>query len=430
MGIEKVVNISISRQTAGVTQAGFGIPLILGPNKANANVGTYTTLAAVAEDFSTSDAEYLMAQKIFSQTPRPPVIKIAKTSTEVAQVNILTPDVTVQAIAHFIVTIDGVDYDFTSDIDPTATEVVTGLKALINADADCPVDATGATTLILTAKQSGVPFTIEASANLDNVENTANVGIATDILSVVDKDNTWYFLELTSKTEHVVLEAAKTIEAMTKLLIVRNDDAAGRTAATDDLLSQLKALNYFRTAVMYHTKPTQYADAGLVGRCAPLPPGSETWAYKTIAGVEADQFTDGEINNLDTKNANYYITMGGISVTVNGKVSGGEYIDIIRFIDWLQARMAERIYGTITSVDKIPYTDGGITVVENDMRAVLEAGVKAGGIASSQDYTITVPKAIEISPADKAARRLTGLKFTAKLAGAIHAVEITGNVTL
>lgn len=72
-------------------------------------------------------------------------------------------------------TIGGVDYVFTSDGTPTATEVVTGLKALINADSGCPATATGTTTLILTDKSDpGDTFTYSGSANLTQADTTAS----------------------------------------------------------------------------------------------------------------------------------------------------------------------------------------------------------------------------------------------------------------
>ncbi|NEM18778.1 DUF3383 domain-containing protein, partial [Escherichia coli] len=40
----------------------------------------------------------------------------------------------------------------------------------------------------------------------------------------------------------------------------------------------------------------------------------------------------------------------------------------------------------------------------------------------------TVPRASSYSSQQKATRKATGIKFTARLAGAIHAVEITGTL--
>ncbi len=61
------------------------------------------------------------------------------------------------------------------------------------------------------------------------------------------------------------------------------------------------------------------------------------------------------------------------------------------------------------------------------MNGVLELGV-ANTIISS-DYTITVPAAADVPAADKAARILRNMRFSAKLVGAIHKAEIDGTLT-
>lgn len=69
-------------------------------------------------------------------------------------------------------TIGGTVYQFTSDGTPTAAEVVTGLKALINADGPLPVTASGTTTLILTGDVSGDSFSYSGTANLTQADTT------------------------------------------------------------------------------------------------------------------------------------------------------------------------------------------------------------------------------------------------------------------
>lgn len=426
--IDKIVDVQISRQTQSVAQAGFGVPLIIGPNApfANTEVRTYFSLSAVLEDFAEVDAEYIMASKIFGQDVRPEKIKIGLTTTPVAQVVTLTPNVASQAVQDYEVTINGQVFSFESDADPTAAEVVTGLIALINA-ASQPVTASGTTTLVLTADVAGESFTYASSTNLPAVLTTPNNGIASDIQNAVNIDNEWYFLLTTATSDLVVKEAAKKIETLSKLYMFINADSDVMTGVDTDLVSELGALNYDRTGVFYtKANVASRGDAGLVGRVAPLDPGSETWAFKTIRNVVADTYLEGEEVNLDAKNANYYTNKAGLDITINGKNVSGEYIDVMRFIDFLTARMGEKVFGTIAASDKVPFTDAGIAIIESDMRSVLELGIRVGGIS---EFTVTVPKAVNISAADKAARVLRGMNFTAKLTGAIHKTEIRGTVT-
>jgi hypothetical protein len=88
--------------------------------------------------------------------------------------------------------------------------------------------------------------------------------------------------------------------------------------------------------------------------------------------------------------------------------------------------------------DKVPYTDDGIALIEARIRQALELGQDRGGIAPTEydedgnenlGFTIEVPLASNISANQKASRVLTDVKFTARLAGAIHVVEIYGSLT-
>lgn len=438
MGIESIVNVQISLQTQGVTRAGFGIPLILGPNAGFSGIRTYSSLTGVAADFATSTDEYKMARAIFSQAPRPTQVKIRDISTPVVQVNTITPDVTVQEVFAYEVTINGELFSFTSDATPTAAEVVTGLIALINASSQ-PVTASGTTTLILTSDSAGLGFTVAVGARLANVPTTPNVGISTDILAAVQEDANWYALLTTNHDDVTIKDAAATIEALRKIYLVRDDSSDIKTAVTTDILSFLKNKTYLRTGILWSGTPNDMGDAAWEGRVLPLDPGSETWAFKTLAGVTVDSLTDSEQNFLDGKNGNYYIQVAGINITKNGKMAGGEYIDVVRFRDWLQARIEEDVFAILANSDKVPYTDGGIAIIESALRKVLREGQQVGGIIPDfvndsnvlvPGFTVTVPSAADISDSDKASRTLRDVEFTAQLAGAIHAVEIFGVITL
>lgn len=89
--------------------------------------------------------------------------------------NVITLIMANVPIAIYEQIINGIIYSFTSDGTPTATEVVTGLKNLIDNDLSSQVVASGTTTLILTSKVAGTAFTYSGSANLTEVLTTANV---------------------------------------------------------------------------------------------------------------------------------------------------------------------------------------------------------------------------------------------------------------
>ncbi|MDR3165435.1 MAG: DUF3383 domain-containing protein [Synergistaceae bacterium] len=182
----------------------------------------------------------------------------------------------------------------------------------------------------------------------------------------------------------------------------------------------------------------RYVHVAAVAKCLAYSAGSETWKFKQLASVVPSELTSTKSDALEAAHLNCYAEYGGRNITMNGQVTAGEWIDVIRFRDWLQDDMQYRIYNLLIMNTKVPYTNPGIALVENQMIASLKAGQAAGGIAPDEfdsngnlnpGYTVTVPNSMDLSASQKASRALTGCKFSARLAGAIHAVTVNGELT-
>ena len=107
---------------------------------------------------------------------------------------------------------------------------------------------------------------------------------------------------------------------------------------------------------------------------------------------------------------------------------------MIRFRDWLKAEMQINVFNALKTNRKVPYTDAGIGLIEGKMEETLLKGQTIGGIAGNEydeenlipGFTVTVPRATSLTEAERKSRKLPGCRFTARLAGAIHATEIEG----
>lgn len=181
-----------------------------------------------------------------------------------------------------------------------------------------------------------------------------------------------------------------------------------------------------------------YVHVALAAKCLSYDAGSETWANMVLNGITPASISSNVINTLKAQNLSYVIEVGGKIISQGGLTAAGEWIDIIRFRDWLQNDMAQRVCDLFIRNPKIPYTDTGITAVDNCMQAALKAGQVRGGIAESEydelgqevpGYKTWVPLASSLTSAERASRVLKNCKFSARLAGAIHMVEITGSLT-
>lgn len=165
--------------------------------------------------------------------------------------------------------------------------------------------------------------------------------------------------------------------------------------------------------------------------------GSETWVNKSLASVSMSKFTDTEIDTIDKDPASYYIQVGDTGLVQGGKVRAGEWIDVIRFRDWLKNDMQLRILNLLVKRPKVPYTDKGIGLVRNQMIASLKEGTRRGGIAEDQynsddelipGFTTSVPLAADLSDTQRKSRTLEDCTFSAILAGAIHVVNVNGSL--
>ena len=200
---------------------------------------------------------------------------------------------------------------------------------------------------------------------------------------------------------------------------------------TTSIAAILNNAGYARSFVLFNEDAaSDYPECAWFGAVLPLQPGSETWAFKTLNSISYSNLTTTQQNNALNKNCNVYQYIGGVGITQNGTVAVGEYIDIIRGIDWLTSTIQSYVYSILVNNPKIPYTDGGIASVQAQIMRALTLGVQNNFIAAEPPFTVTVPLAKNVSPTDKANRIFRNVVFNATLAGAIQAVKINGTVSV
>ncbi len=257
-------------------------------------------------------------------------------------------------------------------------------------------------------------------------------GTDTDYTSMYNRikniNNDFYAVLVIDIESADLLTLAQAIEADSKILAV-----GGNYIAFPDDLKDLKALKLFRTFFINtdvddEDGDLQALEAAWLGRMLPTQPGSSTWAYKELKSVIASDYSSSEISSLESDNANYYTTLGGLGTTLNGVMVNGEYIDIIRGLDWLDNLMKTNILTLFQTNPKIPYTNNGIGLIENSVRASLDEAVSNNVI--NDDYIVTTPDSADVSLTDKAARTLRNVNFTATLTGAIQRTVINGNISV
>ena len=263
----------------------------------------------------------------------------------------------------------------------------------------------------------------------------------------------WYALNLPSGADADHLAVAAYIEAASnKHLYGVNTQAAGALVSTDtaNIAYQLAQLKYKKTLVQYSSSST-FAVCSLLGRSITTNFNGNntviTLMFKQEPGIAAESINQTQANALAANKCNAFVNYNnGTSIIQNGVVCSGDFIDVITGTDWLAVDIQTNVYNLLyTSTTKIPQTDSGVhlivTTIESRCSQAVTNGLLAPGVWSSGGfgllnqgdflqkgfYVYANPLASQ-STSDRAARKAPPIQIAAKLAGAVHSVDIQINV--
>lgn len=432
--LSDIANVTIALNTTSVARANFGTQMITSPLASFAErVRTYSDFDATNPDNLPPILQTALSDA-FAQIPRPRQVKVGRLSILKAAI----APVDAVGLAVYSLKLGTTLISVTAAASPTTTTIATQLAAAINAAA-VGVTATAVAGVVeLVFIGAIIPVTTFTKIQWDVITSSATAGIlAADLGEIKLEDDAWYVLHLTERTTARVLLAAEWTEAQEKIFVTASQNSDILTPGiSTDVVSLLKASQYFRTAIAYHGKAnTEFADVAWASRVLTIPPGGETWALKKLASVTPDKLSATDRVTIFGKNGNtfeYYQT--SIALTGAGKVAGGEWIDIIRFRDYLKDLIQTNLVMLMINRDKIPYTDGGIQLLGNNLIGSLRTGQNVGGISPDEinaagdkvpGFNTTIPLSSEVDDITKASR-VVYLKFNARIAGAIHVTDVSG----
>lgn len=419
--LDQIVQITITRESTAVATTSFQIPLVLATfTNFSERTRTYTDITGVGEDFASTSNVHKIATKLFGQSSVgavPPSIVVGR-----RQVDTVTYTPTVADNTLYSVTLNGTPYTFTSGVGATATTIVTGLKAALGSPTGITV--TGTTTLILTTTVLGTPWSVIASTNLVGV-NTVTEDWVEALEAVEQENNVWYGIVSETHVSADQEALSDAINARRKLYGTSTADTVTPTTGITDIAYKLKAKTADRTFGIYlPTADTEFPEAAWMGAQLPYTPGSNDWDFKRAVGVTVSNLTDTQRVNLRGKDCNMYTTVAGVNIFQDGDTFGGSPIDEIVGIDWLYARLQEGVYFRLINSLKVPMTNPGLAIIENEIRSVLSQA-EANGLID-RGWQVTTPDVSTI-PANLRAQRTAGVfVFRARLAGSIRKVIING----
>ena len=443
-----IVNVDITLNTAGTTREGFGLPLFLAStDNFEERVRGYTSLTEVAEDFDENSAAYKAAKQLWSQTPKVTQLYIGRRAM---QYTVSIPDEVTESTDYSLTVAVGggvsQPFQYTAQTDDTAEVVLNQFKTQIEANPALKDNVTvsvsgsaGSATMIITKAGENDFVKVTTTAQTLSISATTADSASVALAAIETYSTDWYFIATEDRTSQFVTAMASEIQARRKIFFTASDDVKAlqgtELASATDVPAQLAKSKYTRTVCLWHhTASFDYPEMAYIAYGAPYDAGSIAWGNAQLTGVAASlqpanqrPLTSIQKSALDARSCNFIDLDGGVPVVRRGITSGGEWVDIIRGVDWLESDLKTSLRDLLINQKggKITYDDTGITRVRQVIETSLQRAVNRNFLST---YTVTVPKASQVSLADKKARILKDITFHGILAGAILDVDLKGTV--
>ena len=421
--IADVSNVTVNIADTRITRQGFGTILILDTLASSVftdRVKTYVDLASVAVDFVSTTKVYKAAAAIFAQERAPTEIKVGRHETG---------DASITTGLDAIAAEDDSFYCVVSPLKSSAqiveiaawTEAKSKIFMAQSSDAD-----------VITAVDTDIASLLQASSynrtaymwqhqKINDVTG-AVVVVASNVGTVTLVGHDLRVGAPVTFSNAAVVDAA--FDGNNTVASVVDDD--NYTVATD-VADATGTVDFFTGY--------NFPEAAWAGYMLPSDAGSETWKFKTLAGIQVTSTVHLSPSNEAIalgKSANLYTLLAGVGHTQQGEMASGRFIDITRGTDWIEARIEENIVTLLLNEPKIPYSDSGFTAFYTEIAQVLEQGITNNVLSvlldgSGDSYRIVIPKAADQSVGDRTARYLGGITAEVQLAGAVHSTSITVN---
>lgn len=484
LSVDRVVKVAVNLQPLAAGRRNFGVLCIAGDSAVIdglERLRSYTSIEGVADDFGTTDPEYLAALLYFSQSPKPSILYIARwvredspgllyggmATTTMETWTAITDGSMSLAIDGDAVALTSLDFHSATNMNGVASVINTALGS----DGDCTWDGT---KFIITSGTAGADSSVGyATSGASGTNVSALAGLTATLAydpvpgydaetpvqcaeTLADVSGEWYglmFAASTMPTDDQSMAVAGFIEAASKARVFGytvTDIRAKSAVYASDLFTRLKALSYDRSIGQYSTS-SPYAVASLLGRAFTVNFNANrsaiTLKFKTEPGIVAETITETEATALAAKNANVFVNYDNDTAIVQeGKVASGAYFDEVHGLDWLQNAIQTECFNLLyQSKTKVPQTESGVGQIVSTIAKVCREAINNGLIAPGvwnadgfgqlaqgdylpQGFYIYSQPIVDQAHSEREARKAPPIQVAAKLAGAVHFVDVAIDV--
>ncbi len=486
--VSRVVNVGVQMTPAGAQAQSLSDLLVLGTANVidpKERMRAYSDAASIGTEFGTSSDEYKCAQLWFQQTPQPTQLLLGRWIKTAIGGGLRAAPLTAgqQNIANFtgitsgafrfskdggaLTSVSSLNFSGAANLNAVAaiieaamsgvtvtwnaaqdrfelTSQTTGISSAISF-LEAPVAGTDVSQLLGGRSNDSGAYVFAGSA-AESVEEALNV--------FDDRfGQQWYATVIPAASKAEQVAAAGVIQAsINKHVLGCTTQEAGSLSAvtSDDLASQMQDLGYNRVFVQYSaTNPNAAVSA--LARILTTNYTAEntviTLKFKLQPGVIAEEISTSQANVLRDKNCNVFAAYNNdTAILQEGAMSGGAFADEIMGTDWLAVTIQRDVYNILyTSLTKIPQTDQGQQILLTAVEAVCSQGVingliapgvwNAGGFGTlkqgdflNKGFYVYSASYRTQAQADRTERKAMPIQVAAKLAGAIHSVDVLVNV--
>lgn len=476
--LSDIIAVNIAVSPNAVATDGYGPILFLSkefvPTAGEAYpVRSYTSLKAVEADFPSGEI-HAAATAWYSQKPTPKtflvgaIINEAKTPATPGMLTGTTAAVlaTIKAesAAVMSLTINGTDKS-TAAIDFSGAADLDAVVTLLN-------DAFSAATMDVTASQTSGKFKIVTTATGVNATVNNATGKAAEVLKLLAADNpvaingeneksiagdlanisntpfNFFYVGLDRKyradqqTNDNQMTVAKWAEGNNKVFGWADGDENILVAGTQNSFARAKAQNLQRTICVYDASENgdEYPEVSILGRAATVnfnvANSALVLAFKQGPGITTADLSSNQLAALELVRGNAFINVAGNVMFYNGRMADGTWFDTVQGVSWLTQKVQVNVFNLFyTSTTKIPWTETGVALVNQQVTLALELARTNGLIAPGYDNEgVFYPDGYKVMSTDlsllqsqKGERIWEGTSFIAIGSGALQGAVISGN---
>lgn len=473
--ISDIIDVSIAVSPNAIATDGFG-PLVFMTKQFVPTVGEqpiriYTSKAAVDADFPTGEISRA-SNAWYSQKPTPKTFIVGALSTTsgapatsgklVGGAAAVLADLKAITDGGFTISIDGVS-QVVSQVDLSGVADLAAAAALLQTkiQGSTVTQAAGVFTItsgsvgptsvvsIPSATPLATALKITSAASATSTPGVAASDVSADLAKVSQaaakaKQNFFYVaVEKSVRDTLDQIAIAEWCGASGKVFgNVTSVPEALTIGDTSNTFAQAKAKNLRNTLNVFDPSNggVEYPEISILGRASTVnfnvANSVLVLAFKKGPGMTTADLDPTELRALQSYNANAFISVADNSMFYDGKMADGTWFDTVQGVEWLTQKVQLNVFNLFyTSTTKIPWTDTGVGMVNQQVTLALELARTNGLIAPGYDnegvfypdgYKVTSTP-LELLQSQKGARIWEGTSFIAIGSGALQGAVISGN---